>query len=152
MLRRVTSISDSMDINAAPDVVFSTVSDLPQMGRFSPENTGGSWLNAPSARVGARFKGTNANGPKTWTTTATVTTCDAPSSFAFDVAVGPFKIARWRYDLEETATGTKLTETWMDQRGALSLRISKKIREDREGFTRESIRTTLEKIRDQFAS
>jgi hypothetical protein len=38
------SYSDSIDIECAPEEVFKVVTDLPNMGRLSPENTGGEWI------------------------------------------------------------------------------------------------------------
>ena len=52
--------------------LYDLVSDLPRMGEWSPENTGGKWVNgAAGPVVGARFKGSNksgvgAGGAPTW--------------------------------------------------------------------------------------
>ncbi|MFN2524390.1 MAG: SRPBCC family protein, partial [Mycobacteriales bacterium] len=55
-----TSVSRSTDVDAPADVVWGLVSDLPGMGRLSPENTGGRWSGgATGPAVGARFRGAN---------------------------------------------------------------------------------------------
>ena len=67
----MNELSESVDINAQADTVFRAVSDLPSMGQYSPENTGGEWLGGVQGpAIGAKFKGTNANGAKSWTTTS----------------------------------------------------------------------------------
>ena len=44
-------------IAATPERVYELVSDLPRMGEWSPENTGGSWIKgATGPAVGAKFK------------------------------------------------------------------------------------------------
>ncbi len=148
----MATISDSIDIYAAPDVVFESISQLENMGKFSPENTGGSWKGAKGPALGARFRGTNSNGKKSWTTSVTVVDFSSPRSFAFEVTVGPFKVAHWSYEIAATPTGSTVSETWTDQRSKLSKRLSGSIRKDREQFTRESIRTTLEGLKAHLDS
>ena len=144
----MTMISDSIEISAPLDKVFDTISHLEIMGQFSPENTGGSWVKGSSGpALGARFRGTNSNGKKNWSTAVRVSTYEPSSSFAFLVSVGPAKVAQWSYHLESCPDGTKVTESWTDQRSSLSKRMSKGIVSDREAFTLTSIRTTLEKLK-----
>jgi Polyketide cyclase / dehydrase and lipid transport len=147
----MNELSQSIEINASPEEVFRTVTDLPAMGRLSPENTGGEWLNgATGPAVGARFKGRNANGAKTWTTTVTVVEFSAPSTFAFEVNVGPAKVARWAYAVEATPTGSRVTESWTDRRSALSKWIGGKSSgvARRDEFTVQSIQTTLDNLKN----
>lgn len=144
----MSSIEDSIEIASAPERVFDLVADLPNMGRYSPENTGGAWLGgATGPAVGARFRGTNANHGHTWSTTVTVVACDRPTDFAFEVTVAFFKVARWSYRIEATTTGCRVTETWLDRRASFAKPMTKFIEKDREGFTRRSIRTTLEALK-----
>ena len=144
----MASITDSIEISASPDVVFDAVSHLEQMGKFSPENTGGKWIKGASGpALGAKFRGTNANGKKSWSTAVTVFSCERPNAFAFEVTAGPAKVARWSYEITATDAGSRVSETWLDRRSKLSARISKAIRPDREAFTRTSIRSTLEALK-----
>jgi hypothetical protein len=120
------------------------------MGRLSPENTGGEWLkDVPGPAVGAKFKGTNTHGPKSWTTDVTVVEFTPPSGFAFEVKVGLAKVARWAYAVEATPTGSRVTESWTDRRNALSKWIGGKSSgvERRDEFTVQSIQTTLENLK-----
>jgi hypothetical protein len=146
----VNEISQSIEINASPDEVFRIITDLPAMGRLSPENTGGQWLkSAQGPAVGAKFKGANANGTKSWTTTVTVVEFAPPSAFAFEVNVGPAKVARWAYAVEVTPTGSHVTESWTDRRNALSKWIGAKSTgvAHRDEFTVHSIQTTLDNLK-----
>src|SRR3546814_5728159 len=57
-----TSSGDSVTVRIAapPERIYAIVTDIENMGRLSPECTGGRWLaGATGPRVGARFKGTN---------------------------------------------------------------------------------------------
>lgn len=146
----MNELSESIEINASPDDVFRTIIDLPAMGRLSPENTGGTWLNgATGPAVGVKFKGTNANGAKSWTTTVTVVELTPPSSFAFEVTVGPAKVARWAYVIEATPSGSRVTESWTDRRSALSKWVGGKSSgvAHRDQFTARSIQTTLDNLK-----
>jgi hypothetical protein len=116
------------------------------MGELSPENTGGMWVNgATGPAVGAEFRGTNSRGTKHWATTAIVERADRGHEFAFRVKVGPVKVARWSYRFEPVEGGTKVTETWDDERnwmakkvGTVSSGVS-----DRLTHNRESMQVTL---------
>lgn len=101
----------SIEIAAAPDVVWSAVSDVKAMKDRSPELVG-MWL---FGRPKAGRRGINLNRRKgfVWPTTTRITQWKPPSldqgrgAFAFHV--GPTD-AVWSYELEPTPTGTLLTE------------------------------------------
>lgn len=98
-------------IAAPADHLYGLVSDLPRMGRFSPENKGGRWLGRPKGpRVGARFLGLNRRGAVVWTTISRVVTADPGCEFAFDVKASG---ARWgyRFDSDGDSGETVVTET-----------------------------------------
>lgn len=141
--------SDSIDIVATPELVFATIANLPEMGRLSPENTGGQWLSsATGPALGAKFKGTNARGSDTWSTTARITTYEPSSHFSFHVTYGPFRVAKWEYAIEPTTQGCRVIESWTEQRNALVRRSDKKSGFDRAEYTKRSIRTTLEALKE----
>lgn len=113
----MTDVVVSADIDADAATVWRLVSDLPRMGSWSPENTGGRWLGgATGPAVGAKFRGNNRKGLRRWSTTCTVTDATEGKRFAFDVAFGPVAISTWEYDLETTGGGTRITESWTDRR------------------------------------
>ena len=51
-------VSVQREMVAEPEAVWALVSDLPNMGDWSPENDGGRWTgDATEAEVGAVFRG-----------------------------------------------------------------------------------------------
>ena len=146
-----TSVSVSRVIAASPEVVWAMVSDLPRMGEWSPENAGGRWVKgAHGPAVGARFKGVNRNGGRSWKTDARVTACEQGRTFAFDVRAGGLAVANWCYEIEPRAdgAGSLVTETWTDQRGMIITRLGTVISRvpDRAAYTRGSMETTLARL------
>lgn len=143
-------VSRSTSIAASADRVWELVSDLPGMGRFSPENCGGRWLgSATGPALGARFRGRNGSGLRRWSTSCTVVRCEPGRAFAFEVHFARVPVALWSYEVEPTDTGCRLTETWQDRRspafaraGALTTGVS-----DRTGFTADSIEQTLSAVK-----
>jgi hypothetical protein len=96
-------------IEAGADTVYAMVSDITRMGEWSPENTGGEWLDgATGPTVGARFKGKNKR-KSGWSTKCTVTAADPGREFAFDVGKGE---TRWRYRFEPVGDGTDVVESF----------------------------------------
>ncbi len=139
-------ITVSRDIAAPAESVWALVTDITRMGEWSPESQGGSWVKGASgAAVGARFKGTNANGKKSWSTDCEVTVCEPGQTFEFVVKAGPMAIATWRYDFTPTETGCHVTETWTDNRGGLAKFLGKFASgvADRESHNRTGMEATL---------
>ena len=104
-------------IAADPGTVYGLVSDLPRMGEWSPENSGGRWLGgATGPAVDAKFRGNNRKGLRRWSTTVRVTEADPGRRFAFEVTYGPLPISTWEYDLSAAADGCDVVESWTDRR------------------------------------
>ena len=104
-------------IRAEATELYDLVSDLPRMGEWSPENTGGTWVNGAEGPVeGARFKGANKSRWAKWSTDVVVTIADPGKRFSFDVARGPIQIANWDYRFEQDGAMTAVVETWTDHR------------------------------------
>ncbi|HVX16793.1 MAG TPA: SRPBCC family protein [Acidimicrobiales bacterium] len=97
-------------INRSPADVYDAIADITQMGRWSPECTGGRWLGrAKEATVGARFVGFNKRKWARWATVCKVVTANPGKEFAFKVVPSG---ATWRYRFEPSAGGgTLVTET-----------------------------------------
>lgn len=121
---RTFSVSDSIVVGAGPSTVYQQVSDPALMGGWSPENLGATVRgDGGSTYVGMVFDGHNKRGPFRWTTRCTVTAADQDRLFRFRVhAIGlrqprlPGPIATWEYRFEPVAEGTRVTETWTDDR------------------------------------
>ena len=147
----VRVLSRTVDIAAPPQRVWELVSDLPAMGDYSPENTGGSWVGgATGPSLGAVFRGRNRRGLHRWSTRCTVTRCDPGRTFAFAVAAPlDLPVSEWSFDIEPTEHGCRLTETWTDRRGALIAGLGRVISgvADREAFNASSIQQTLDRVK-----
>jgi len=110
--------SGSIDVAAPAERVYGLISDLAGMGSLAAEYTGGRWLDpAGGPRVGARFKGANRRGGRSWSTVATVTDA-GPDRFAFEVRSLGVPVSRWQYDIEPAADGCRVTESTWDRRPA----------------------------------
>jgi uncharacterized protein YndB with AHSA1/START domain len=108
----------SIDIEAPPERVYDLVADLPGMGRWSPENVGGSWLDGVTeARVGARFRGWNRRGPLRWYTTCIITEAERGQVIEWTNGAVGLSVARWRYEFKPNGTGTTVIESTEDRRG-----------------------------------
>ncbi len=84
------------------------------MGELSSENTGGRWVGGATGPVkGARFRGSNRNGVRRWSTTATVEVAEPGRQFAFHVRYYfGIPVSRWTYDFAPADEGCTITETW----------------------------------------
>jgi uncharacterized protein YndB with AHSA1/START domain len=128
-MTRTMTVSDTVDIDASADELYSLISDPTRMGQWSPENRGAIVLNPAengAAFIGMTFEGRNKRGRARWTTRCTVTAADPGRRFAFRVhTIGVKKPrlrganASWEYRFEPTPNGgTRVTETWTDDRTA----------------------------------
>lgn len=161
VMPRTMSVSDSIVVLAEPSVVYERLSDPTEMGRWSPENRGARVLGERrGAYAGMVFEGRNKRGAMRWTTRCTVTAADPGERFAFRVhAIGakrprlPGAIATWEYRFEAVPGGTRVTETWTDDRRAWPDFLANAF--DRAAtrghtfaeFQRGNIRTTLQRLK-----
>jgi uncharacterized protein YndB with AHSA1/START domain len=108
--------SVTVHIDAPPKQVWDLVSDVTQIGRYSPETFEAEWLDgATGPAVGAKFRGhvkRNGRGPTYWTT-CQVTECEPGRVFEFGVMTGSQPTNTWRYELVEAeGGGTDATESF----------------------------------------
>jgi uncharacterized protein YndB with AHSA1/START domain len=112
------AVQVSIDIEAPPEEVYDLVAALDRMGEWSPESTGGVWLDgAAGASVGARFRGRNKRGPLRWSTTCVITAADRGHRLEWENGALGFAVARWTYEFAPIGTGTRVTERFEDRRG-----------------------------------
>ncbi len=148
-------LSVTQEINAPADKVWAMVSDLTRMGEWSPENEGATWLRgATGPKVGATFRGMNRNGKKTWKTAGTIVELEPGRLLAFRTTAAGFKVAEWRYTFEATSSGCRVTETWIDQRGAVARALGTPVSgvADRAAHNRDSMEKTLERLKSAAES
>lgn len=149
-MRPPQQISRSTQVSAPAERVWALVSDLPRMGDFSPENSGGAWAGgADGPAPGAVFRGRNGSGRRRWSTLSTVTRCEPGRAFAFTVTAAGMPVAEWAYEVRPDGDGCRLTETWSDRRGRLMTRLGGLATGvgDRAAFTVRSIEQTLAQVK-----
>ncbi|MEU8824584.1 SRPBCC family protein [Streptomyces sp. NPDC048636] len=149
-------VSETIRIAVPPRTVYDTVTRVADMGRWSPECTGGEVRGGAAAeiRAGTRFTGRNRSDRRPWSTRCTITAADPGERFTFVVRAVGLRIAVWSYRFEPLDEGraTQVTETWIDQRGWLMRGISPVVSgvRDRAGFNRGSIQQTLRRLKEEL--
>jgi hypothetical protein len=142
-------ISVERTIRAEAGRLYELASDLPRMGEWSPENTGGKWVKgATGPAVGAYFKGTNRNGWHRWSTDVVVTAAEPGQRFSFDVTTGPIKVATWDYRFDQDGDTTKVVQTWTDNRSIVPRMLAPLFAgvRDRAERNRQNMQATLAKM------
>ena len=153
MTKRIPHDEVSIEIAASPEQVYALVSDIPRMGEWSPECIRCEWAKgATGPAVGARFKATNKGGRgPAWFNTPTVTVADPGKEFAFNRNGPGIGSYTWRYVMEPTATGTRLTESFDAERllGSAMTWITEKWTgsDDRDDDLHRGMVTTLGRIK-----
>ncbi|NMM88449.1 polyketide cyclase [Rhodococcus sp. SRB_17] len=100
------TLEASIDINASPQDVWAIVADLQRMGEWSPQCKKMKVIGG-TVREGAKTFNINRSGFLIWPTSAKVVRFEPNKSIAFRIAENG---TIWSYELEPTATGTKVTE------------------------------------------
>ncbi|MEV0856223.1 SRPBCC family protein [Nocardia fluminea] len=165
-MSRTTTVVDSIDIAADPGFVYQQVSDPTLMGRWSPENRGAKVAEPrESTYVGMEFEGLNKRGGARWVTRCVVIAAEPGERFAFRVeAIGVRRpwiragIATWEYRFEPDNGGTRVTETWHDDRKSwpnAAVQVFDRIVTGGDTFVefqRKNIRRTLRNLKQQLES
>ena len=107
--------SVKVHMDAPPEKIWALVSDVTQIGRFSPETFEAEWIEGSTGpAAGARFRGhvrRNEKGPVYWTA-CTVVDCDPNRRFSFGVGKPGDALNTWSYQLEPSNGGTDVTESF----------------------------------------
>lgn len=107
--------SATVHMAAAADKIWDLITDVSQIGRYSPETFEAEWLDgATGPALGARFRGhvkRNEIGPVYWTV-CRVTACEPGREFGFEVLVGDRAVNNWLYRLAPSGDGTDVTESF----------------------------------------
>jgi uncharacterized protein YndB with AHSA1/START domain len=143
---------DSVTVHMAapPEQIWELVSDVTQIGKFSPETFEAEWLDgATGPAVGAKFRGhvkRNQKFPIYWTT-CTVLASEPGREFGFGVGPPDKPLNVWRYRLEPSGDGTDVTESF-ELANTPMLRLYWTLLGWARGKTnRNDMRTTLERVK-----
>lgn len=108
-----TTGSATVEISASAADVFAILTDLDQLPTLSPENERCEYLNGESElAVGVTFRGHNRAGDYEWHADCVVTEFDAGRLFAYEVPPNFEHATTWRYTVEPTADGCRVTESF----------------------------------------
>lgn len=103
----------SIQIAASPERVWQIVSDIGAMGDRSPVCRQCEWLDGGDRPgVGARFLGRNSYFGIRWTRECEIRAWDPPRELAFQTVNRGVDEVLWRYLLEATADGCRVTESY----------------------------------------
>jgi uncharacterized protein YndB with AHSA1/START domain len=101
-------LEESIDIAAAPEAVWTMVSDVRRMAEWSPQVESTRLRNGADQVVqGVEFTNLNNNGTFQWKTHGTVVRLDSGREIAFRIQEN---WAIWSLRVEPTLGGTKLTQ------------------------------------------
>jgi uncharacterized protein YndB with AHSA1/START domain len=105
--------SATTEIAATPEAVWALIADVTRMGEWSPECREAEWSEGCSGPgADARFLGHNQAGDFKWSVPCTITECVEGKVFAFYAGDGSARSTTWRFELEPSAGGTRLTESF----------------------------------------
>ena len=113
----IHSYAESVDIAAPPAVVWELVTAMERYGEWSSENCGGYWRkNAAgvpgTGRVGDQFVGINRRGGQEWKGLVDIVEREEGHAYAFVTGGVDLNYVYWRYIVEPSGSGTRLTEEW----------------------------------------
>jgi len=143
-------IEASVDITAPPAEVWGLVSDLRRMGEWSPQCRK-MFIFGGEVKAGTRTLNLNRQGWKWWPTNAVVAAFEPEKKLALRIVENR---SVWTYELEPTATGTRLTESRTIPRGVsgVSKALTKVALGGTESFETEletGIKQTLQRIKTE---
>jgi uncharacterized protein YndB with AHSA1/START domain len=140
-------LSASVEVDAAPESVWSAIGDVRRMSDWSPECRKIVVLRSREQGVGTTFLGLNRRGWAMWPTTSKVVRYEPLKALAWRTRESG---ATWSYELAPTESGTRLT----GRRELPSYTIGTKLMAPLIGGATghdeelgEGIRTTLERIK-----
>lgn len=105
--------SASIEINAAPEVVWNLVAEITRMAEWSPECVRAEWESgATGPEVGAKFHGFNQIDAFEWDAHGLVTESEVGKVFEFKVPRDSETPTIWRFEFAADGAGTTLTESF----------------------------------------
>lgn len=131
----VPQLEATVDIAAPPHAVWQLIADPRNMTRWSPQ-VAKTFLRGGVPKQGATFLNLNRRGPLFWPTQATIVRFTEDREFAFRVKEN---YTVWSFELEPTATGTRVTQRREAPQGIskISTVLTKRVLGGTEVFTEE---------------
>lgn len=147
-LTDVAPLEASTEIAAPPAAVWALVSDLRHMPRWSPQ-CAKTFLRGGEMKVGAKMVNVNRRGLLVWPTQGQVVDLVPEQRVAFRIKEN---WTVWSFELEPTATGTRLTQRREAPKGIsdLSVKLTNRVLGGVDDFTVElqrGMQQTLAKIK-----
>jgi uncharacterized protein YndB with AHSA1/START domain len=105
-MSRPETLTASVDVAAPAEAVWRLVSDVRRMGEWSPECRKVVLFGGSEAGLGVNLLGINKRGWAVWPTTARIVRFEPGRAVAWKVRESG---ATWTYEVESTATGTRLS-------------------------------------------
>lgn len=144
-------IEASIDIAASPAQVWNVISDIRRMGEWSPQCKKMWVFGGGEVKQGTRTLNLNRQGWKRWPTNSVVQTFEPEKKLALRIVENR---SVWTYELEPTATGTRVTESRSIPNGVsgVSKFLTKAMLGGSEEFENEleaGIKSTLERIKSE---
>lgn len=133
---------------AAADTIWALLSDVTQMGRWSPECRGAAWLDTSDQLPGSRFRGANRVGPLRWSTICTIIAADPGRLLVFDARHWSGATTRWLFELSPQHTGTIVCESCRTLNSPAVIILLDRLA-GRPRRLRWAMRTTLERLSEE---
>jgi hypothetical protein len=100
-------LEESIDVDATPERVWSLVTDLPRMARWSPQVVRTVVRGGGPVQLGTRAVNVNRKGVLVWPTRSKVVRFEPHRDFAFRIKDN---YTVWSFLLEPTGTGTRVVQ------------------------------------------
>ncbi len=143
--------SATVEVDAPPDAVWSLVADVTRTPEWSPVCHRCEWIDGSDGpTVGARFRGHNSLNGARWSRACTVTAAEPGLVFAFSTEFKGNESTRWRYEVEPSGSGSRVTEAYEVVSYPLWVRLFRSLpgaAAKSERDTRHNISTSLERIK-----
>lgn len=104
--------SISLQILAPAERIWEVVSDVTNMGNWSPICRRCEWTQGAGPVTGARFVGHNRLWGWRWSRECVVTESEPGRTFAFSTLLHGRESVRWRYEFAPADGGTHVTESY----------------------------------------
>jgi hypothetical protein len=93
--------------------VYAILTDLSRISELSPECYKAEWEgDSTGPAMGATFRGYNRNGDQEWDAGCVVVAAEPGKEWAFEVPANDGRSTTWRYTIEPTESGCRVTESF----------------------------------------